>query len=114
TVGMTAVLWVAGTLIPALPDLTRYVIGTLCVLILGSLCFVFFPGFQTQLLSNIWNSIGILIFSGLIVYDVNQAMNSDDQTPVSACQFALGIYLDMLNIFIRLLQVMGGGSSSKS
>ncbi|MEL4402948.1 Bax inhibitor-1 family protein, partial [Shewanella algae] len=92
--------------IPALPDLTRYVIGTLCVLILGSLCFVFFPGFQTQLLSNIWNSIGILIFSGLIVYDVNQAMNSDDQTPVSACQFALGIYLDMLNIFIRLLQVM--------
>lgn len=49
---------------------------------------------------------GLLIFGGLVLYDVNRAMRLV-YTMDNAIDAAVAVYLDWLNIFIRLLSLTG-------
>jgi FtsH-binding integral membrane protein len=57
-------------------------------------------------------SWGILvIFSGLVLIDFARIRAGGDG--LSAVQIATSIYLDAINIFLALLQIFGGRSSSR-
>ena len=50
------------------------------------------------------STLCVLIFSGYIVYDVNKVVTGGETNPVRA---ALQIYMDVINIFISLLNILG-------
>jgi modulator of FtsH protease len=60
--------------------------------------------------------IVVAVFTGYIVYDMNRLAQTKYATEGDAIMFTVGLYLDMLNIFMALLQLLsilsGGGSSS--
>ncbi|MCX5760336.1 MAG: Bax inhibitor-1/YccA family protein [Gemmatimonadetes bacterium] len=76
----------------------------LWVLIGTSLLNMFFKN-QT---AGLWMAaVGVLLFSGLLVYDTWRLRNvygPDDYVPA-----AVQIYLDLLNMFLFVLQLLGGG-----
>jgi FtsH-binding integral membrane protein len=52
-------------------------------------------------------AVGTLVFSGLLVYDtwrLRHVYGPDDYVPA-----AVNIYLDLLNLFLFLLRILGGG-----
>jgi len=59
----------------------------------------------------------VALFSGYIMYDLNRLARTKYATEGDAIMFTVGIYLDMLNIFLALLQLLsifgGGGGSSR-
>lgn len=77
----------------------------LVVLILTSFLNIFFGNATGAL----WiAAIGVLLFSGLLVFDTWRLRNvygPNDYVPA-----AVNIYLDLLNMFMFLLQLLGGGS----
>jgi len=66
------------------------------------------------MIANIWigsallasaMSVGIIVlFSAFILYDTQQALRNPD---MSYIEFAINMYLNMLNIFIHLLSLIG-------
>jgi FtsH-binding integral membrane protein len=58
--------------------------------------------------AGLWMAaIGVMIFSGLLVFDTWRLRNRygpDDYVPA-----AVAIYLDLLNMFLFILQLLGGG-----
>jgi FtsH-binding integral membrane protein len=51
---------------------------------------------------------GALLFSGMLVFDVNRAKYLPD-TMGNAVVVTLGIYLDVVNLFLFILRILGGG-----
>jgi modulator of FtsH protease len=47
-----------------------------------------------------------VIFSGFILYDMQRLRNAKGGTG-DAIMFAVAIYLDIFNLFLSLLQIMG-------
>ncbi len=54
---------------------------------------------------------GAVLFSALLVFDVNRAKHAQD-TMGNAVVITLGIYLDIVNLFMFVLRIMTGGSRS--
>lgn len=58
----------------------------------------------------LYNVLGVLIFSGFILYDTDQIVN---RTSIEACDMgtailgALELYLDIINLFLHLLSLFG-------
>lgn len=52
-------------------------------------------------------SIGIIVFTFYVSYDVNRIVNYFDDTDNMAIVGAFQLYLDFINIFIRLLELFG-------
>ena len=84
--------------------------GMLCVslilLIFSSLILIFFPIPFLQLLYDI---IGLIIFSLYLIFDV-QLLVGDRGNKFSEDEYilaAMNIYLDIINIFIKLLSIFG-------
>ena len=50
--------------------------------------------------------IGVVIFGGLVIFDLNRAVRLP-HTLDNAIDRAMAIYLDFINIFLRLLSLMG-------
>lgn len=79
----------------------------LFVLILASLLNIFFQN-QT---AHLWiAAVGVLIFSGLLVFDTWRLRNV--YGPDDYVQAAVQIYLDLLNMFMFILALLGGRRSS--
>jgi modulator of FtsH protease len=58
----------------------------------------------------------VAVFSGYIIYDMNRLARTKYATEGDAIMFTVGIYLDLLNIFLALLQllsILGGGGGSR-
>lgn len=95
-------------------DLTR--LGSIMLIGLISIIFVSIFGFLFGLsgLEIIMSIIVIVIFSGLTAYDIQRLKNNYDidssvyKTNI-AIYGALQLYLDFINIFIRLLSLFGRG-----
>ncbi len=49
-------------------------------------------------------SVGAILFSAFILYDTQRIIRGNVETPVEA---AVSLYLDFLNLFISLLQILG-------
>ncbi|MGC9219867.1 MAG: Bax inhibitor-1/YccA family protein [Solirubrobacteraceae bacterium] len=92
-------------------DLSRYVkpflIAFGVIFVFGLLTlFVVIPG------SNIIYCVGmLLVFGGFTVFDFNRLATRG--TYQSAVPIAAGIFLDVLNVFLLLLSLFGGGSTRR-
>ncbi len=103
TVGVTFVMLIASTLKPDLfLSMGRALgIALLAVIIIEVICMlfgVFMPTF--------WDFLVALIFCGYIGYDWAKAQQSP-HTPDCAVDACVDLYLDIVNLFIRLLSIMG-------
>jgi modulator of FtsH protease len=70
------------------------------LLIVASLANLFF---QVPALALTISSIAVLIFSAYILYDISQIVNGGETNYVMA---TMGLYLDIYNIFIHLLNLL--------
>ena len=73
--------------------------------------FVIFVGdiFKSKTLSLFKSYLGVVVFTGYLLYDFNflkQRMNLQDDSWSSAVQIAVNIYLDIINLFLDLLEIM--------
>jgi modulator of FtsH protease len=74
--------------------------------VLGGLVLGFF--LHSAALSLAVASVGVLLFSGYILYDTSRLLREPEASPVSA---ALRLFLDVVNLFMFLLRIL---SSSRS
>ncbi|EAJ5693807.1 Bax inhibitor-1/YccA family protein [Campylobacter fetus] len=74
---------------------------TLIVIVVASLLNLFF---QSALLATVIAAIGAILFSAYILYDTQMIIRGGYDSPVLA---AVALYLDILNLFISLLQLLG-------
>lgn len=51
--------------------------------------------------------VGIIIFVGYVYYDINRIINYYDDTDNMAVVGAFNLYLDFINIFLKLLRLFG-------
>ena len=78
----------------------------LWVLIATSLLNIFFP----TALGTLWIAAGtVLVFSGLLVFDTWRIVRSGAYGPDDYVPAAVNIYLDLLNLFLAILTLLGGG-----
>ena len=79
-----------------------FLFSILCALIVFSFIGLFFPMAAPYHL--LLSCAGVVIFSGYVLFDVNSALHaSDSKTPA---QIALALYLDIVNIFLNLLNLL--------
>lgn len=109
--GAFAVLAVVGTFTKR--DLSR--LGTFLIIALAGLIIASIVGLILGRPESIWMSaIGVLIFAGLTVYDaqkIRQLMLNEETVNEGNMKLALlgalSLYLDFINIFLRLLSLFG-------
>jgi len=78
----------------------------LIILIVGSISNIFIGSSVLQLGIAM---VGALVFSAFILYDTQQIIKGNIATPIEA---AIRLYLDFLNLFISLLQILAAFNSS--
>jgi FtsH-binding integral membrane protein len=82
-----------------------FIVG-LWVLIATSLINLFFQ----SALATLWIAAGtVLVFSGLLVFDTWRIVRSGQYGPDDYVPAAVNIYLDLLNLFIAIISLLGGG-----
>jgi FtsH-binding integral membrane protein len=81
-----------------------FIVG-LWVLIASSLIALFFP----SALGSLWIAAGtVLVFSGLLVFDTWRIVRSGQYGPGDYVPAAVNIYLDLLNLFLAIITILGG------
>ena len=79
----------------------------LVMLILGGLANMFF--FKSSLASYAMAWVGLLLFSGYVLYDTSNIMRTHDRNEyVSA---ALGLFINFINMFLSILRILAGSRS---
>lgn len=109
TTGMVVVLGVVGAVIPDnLEGWGSWLLGLLTMLLIGYLIVPIAGMFGLPIDHALtWlDWIGVLVFGGYVIYDWNRAMRVP-YTMDNAIDCALAVYLDFVNIFIRLLRLTG-------
>jgi FtsH-binding integral membrane protein len=76
----------------------------LVVLVLASVLNIFLHSDTVQ---TVIAGVGVLVFSGLLVVDTWRIRNQ--YAPDQYVPAALNLYLDILNLFLFILQLFGGG-----
>ncbi len=74
---------------------------TLIVVVVASLLNIFF---QSPLVQIVIASVSAILFSAFILYDTQNIINGHYETPIEG---AIALYLDFLNLFVALLQILG-------
>ncbi len=73
--------------------------------LLGAMLIGFFVG--SQIFHLAIASVGVLLFGAYVLYDTSRLLHSDEpQSPVDA---AIRLYLNFLNMFLFLLQILSSG-----
>jgi modulator of FtsH protease len=85
--------------------LGKWLFAGLVVILLASIANIFF---QVAILSIVISVLAIAIFSAYILFDVQQIINGGETNYIRA---TLNIYLDVYNIFVNLLALLGLGGS---
>lgn len=85
----------------------KFLFIALIVLIVASLINIFVG---SSMLSLALSGAGALIFSAYILYDTQNIIRGSYDSPVLA---AVSLYLDILNLFISLLHILGALNSNK-
>ena len=70
--------------------------------------------FKSKTFSLFKSYLGVIVFTGYLLYDFNfleQRMNIQDDSWSSAVQIAVNIYLDIINLFLDLLEIMAQSSN---
>ncbi len=74
---------------------------TLIVVVVAGLMNLFF---QSSLMQLVIASISAILFSAFILYDTQNIIKGRYETPIEG---AIALYLDFLNLFVALLQILG-------
>lgn len=109
TTAMVVVLGIVGAVIPdSLDSWQGPLLGLLLLLLLGYLIVPIagFFGIPITTAMTMLDWAGVLLFGVLVVFDLNRAMRIP-WTMDNSIDSAIGIYLDFINIFIRLLSLSG-------
>ena len=80
--------------------LGKFLFVGLVILILASLANIFFA---IPALALTISAVGVLIFSGYILYDISRIVTGGETNYISA---TLSVYLDIYNLFISLLNIL--------
>lgn len=86
-------------------DFTRmggFLFAGLIVVILASIAALFVPAMQAGV-----SAVAALLFSGFILYDTSRLVRGEEDNYVMA---AVGMYLNILNLFLSILQLLGFSS----
>jgi len=79
----------------------------LVVLIVASILNIF----VASVAGSMWiAAIGVLIFSGLLVFDTWRLLRSGQLGQDDYVLATVSIYLDLLNMFMFILRLLGGGN----
>lgn len=108
TVGVTVAVGTAGALYPkSVEHWGGFLLTGLFVLIFADLSRVFMAMFGLDPVTlKAVDYIGAALFCGFIFYDMNRAVRLD-RTMNNAVDAAVALYLDVLNLFLRLLAILG-------
>ena len=69
--------------------------------------------FKSRLYSIIRAYLGVILFTGYLLYDFNQLekkMNMGDDSWGTAIDIAVNLYLDIINLFLDILYIMAESS----
>jgi len=79
-------------------------------LIIWGLVWMFFAifGYYSYWLYQLYCIFGVFLFTGFIVFDTARLMNKHSD-PDEYILFAVNLYLDILNLFLLLLRLLGAG-----
>jgi len=108
---VTLVMSIIGVLIPkSLEHWAGWLLTALLILLVGQFVIpmlgYWVPGFPILGALRLWDWLGVVLFSAYIIFDMNRAMRVP-ATIDNAIDCALALYLDILNLFVRLLSIMG-------
>lgn len=103
TGGVTLVMMCLGSLFPAF---FKKIAGALTVALLAVICVELLSIFWLDLDQNVIDWVVVVIFCGYIGYDWGRA-NAIPKTLDNAVDSAAAIYMDIINLFLRLLRIMG-------
>ncbi|TSA20629.1 MAG: Bax inhibitor-1/YccA family protein [Betaproteobacteria bacterium] len=78
----------------------KFLMVGLVLLIVASLANLFF---QIPALALALSGVAVLLFSGLLLFDISRIVNGGETNYVMA---TLSVYLDLYNIFVNLLQLL--------
>ncbi len=73
----------------------------LIIVVIASIINIFLG---SPILQIVISSIAAILFSAFILYDTQNIINGNYETPVEG---AIALYLDFLNLFVSLLQILG-------
>jgi FtsH-binding integral membrane protein len=101
---LTAIVWIVG-------DKFSWMGKFLIVALVANIFFAFFAFlFGWSGMMVLYNVFGVLIFTGYILYDTNQIVNKvklEDADTGTAIMGAVELYLDIVNLFMHILSLMG-------
>lgn len=109
TLFLVVSLGVVGALVPkSLESWFSWLFGGLLILVAG---YILLPaaaylGLPVDNSLNLLDWAGVVVFSGFVIYDLNRAMRIP-YTMKNAIDCAVQVYLDFINILLRLLSAMG-------
>ncbi len=109
SVGMVAGLGFVGMLIPrSLASWGSWLFGALWILIIGyiALPFAANAGIPIHGALRLWDWVGVVLFCGITIFDFNRAMRLE-KTFFNAFDAGIQVFLDLVNIFIELLSLLG-------
>lgn len=75
------------------------------LVLLGAMLIGMFVGSQVFHLAIA--SVGVLLFGAYVLYDTSRLLHSDE--PITPVDAAISLYLDFLNLFLFLLQILASG-----
>ncbi len=121
--GTTAILFGIMTIIGFTTDIDLSRFGNLLLMAVIGLVIAMIVNMLigSSILTMIISFVGVLIFMGLTAYDTQNIKRmaaapeiQEDQSMMAkyAIYGALSLYINFINIFLFLLQIMGGGSSN--
>ena len=96
-------LGIIGIMMKDLSAFGSYLLGALIVLLVFSLIFIFVP--VSNMIMVVLAGLIVLVFALYTIYDFNQIKHnyvSENET----VSMALNLYLDFVNIFLRLLEIV--------
>lgn len=103
TIGLFALLGLVGWMLPDISPIGNYLFGVLLVAIVFSIIFIFVP--VSNIVMLIFAMVIILIFVLYTIYDFNQ-IRHEHISKEDVVGHALGLYLDFINLFVRILEVI--------
>jgi modulator of FtsH protease len=90
----------------------QFLFTGLIVLIVASLLAAFSGGASSA--TGTWlSAAGVFVFSGYLVYDTGRLVDTYWRAPGAYIHCAVALYLDVLNLFLNIAQLLSGRSSRR-
>ncbi|XP_017300288.1 protein lifeguard 1-like [Diaphorina citri] len=92
-------------------DMTPVLFVCVIVLMIFGIVMIFFHG---KVMTLIYASLGAILFSVYLIYDTQLMIGGSHRYSISPEEYifaALNIYLDVVNIFLSILQILGAANS---